>query len=175
LNALASRRRWVALLPVLALTLGLVATACGDDDDNGDDHTATGDIVATAGDIEIIEPYARETINDVGAVYMSLQSIGLEDTLISITASVGTTWRVHETVEEGGSSHMQAVEGGLLIPSGGHVHFAPGGYHVMLMGLTEPLEPGDEIELELTFASGETASFSVPVRALADEESDDHE
>jgi copper(I)-binding protein len=169
-----------ALFVILARTL--VAVACGDDDDDdgngdngGDDHTATGEVVATAGDIEIIDPYARETVNEVAAVYMTLQSVGLEDTLVSVRASVGSMWQIHETIEEGGSGRMQEVEGGLLIASGDHVHMQPGGYHVMLMGLTAPLEPGDEFDLELTFASGETASIAVPVRALDDDAEDQHD
>lgn len=170
--------RWAALLVGLALTLGLAA-ACDDDDDDdddgGSDHTATGEVVAMAGDIEIIEPYARETVNEVAAVYMSLQSVGLEDTLVSVRASIGSLWEIHETIEEGGSGRMQQVEGGLLIPSGDHVHLQPGGYHVMIMGLAQPLEPGDEFEFELTFASGETASITVPVKALGDESGAQHE
>jgi hypothetical protein len=163
------------LLAALVGAALVAAGACGDDSDgeNGG-HTATGEVVAVAGDIEIIEPFARETVNEVAAVYLTLQSTGLEDTLVGVQASVGTAWAVHEVVEEGGSGSMRPVQGGLVIPAGGHVHLEPGGYHVMLTGLAEPLAPGDELELELTFASGASASFVVPVRALGDEE-DDHD
>jgi copper(I)-binding protein len=171
----ARARGLLALFLTVAVSLA-AAAACGDDsggDENGE-HTATGEVVATAGDIEIIEPYARETVNDVAAVYMTLQSTGLEDTLVAAEASVGTAWEVHEVVEEGGSGSMRPVEGGLVIPAGGHVHLEPGSYHLMLMGLAEPLAPGDELEVELTFASGAVASFSVPVLAVGDE-GDDHD
>jgi copper(I)-binding protein len=157
----------------LAVSLAATAACGGDSDDDDGEHTATGEVVATAGDIEIIEPYARETVNEVAAAYMTLQSTGLEDTLVSAEASVGTAWEVHEVVEEGGSGSMRPVEGGLVIPAGGHVHLVPGGYHLMLMGLAEPLAPGDEVEVELTFASGATASFVVPVRAIGDEGDDE--
>jgi hypothetical protein len=179
LNGLVGRSRWAAPLVVLASAPGLVAAACGDggydNNDDGDGRTATGEVVARAGDIEIIDPYARETVNDVAAVFMTLQSVGLADTLLSVTANVGSAWQIHELIEGDGSGHMQELDGGLLIPSGGQVHIEPGSYHVMLTGLAEPLAAGDEIELELTFASGRTASFAVPVRAIDDESDDDHD
>lgn len=171
-----SRRPGAVLLVALGLVALALAAACGDDDDeNGDGHTATGDIAARAGDIEIIDPYARQTVNDVAAVYLTLQSVGLEDTLVAAEANVGSAWQIHEVVTQGGTSSMQQVEGGLVVPAGDHVHLEPGGYHLMLMGLTEPLEPGDAIRLDLTFASGATASFEVPVRALGDEGGEDHD
>jgi copper(I)-binding protein len=39
----------------------------------------------------------------------------------------------------------------------------PGGYHIMLMGLSEPLVADTEIALSLRFASGTETTIQVPV------------
>jgi len=43
--------------------------------------------------------------------------------------------------------HMPSVE----IPGGGMLKFEPGGYHLMLIDLSQPLTAGDEIEITLVF------------------------
>ena len=39
----------------------------------------------------------------------------------------------------------------LAIPADDVVELAPGGYHVMFMGLSDPFEVGDEVPLTLIF------------------------
>lgn len=50
------------------------------------------------------------------------------------------------------------------IPANGSVRLAPGGYHVMLMGVQEPKRDGDVIPLMLVFKNGEEMILSVPVK-----------
>ncbi len=49
---------------------------------------------------------------------------------------------------------------GLLIPAGGTATLAPGQNHLMLMGLTEPIEAGQTVEITMTCADGGTAPYS---------------
>ena len=49
------------------------------------------------------------------------------------------------------------------VPAGGRATFSPGGYHLMLMGLTRPLKAGDAVPVTLTFASGAKVSASFVV------------
>ena len=44
---------------------------------------------------------------------------------------------------------MRPLDGGIEIPAGGMVTLKPGGMHLMLMGLAEPLEPGRMLEITL--------------------------
>jgi copper(I)-binding protein len=46
---------------------------------------------------------------------------------------------------------MRPVEGGLVIAPGQTVALAPGGYHLMLMGLKEPLQQGRPVGVTLEF------------------------
>jgi copper(I)-binding protein len=50
------------------------------------------------------------------------------------------------------------------------VELKPGGFHVMLMDLKQPLKAGDTVPVTLVIESGgkqETVEVSAPVRALA--------
>ena len=51
----------------------------------------------------------------------------------------------------------------------------PGGNHVMLMGLSEELAPGDEVELVLEFSDGSARELTVPVKEFTEEEGHYHE
>ncbi|MER2598794.1 MAG: copper chaperone PCu(A)C [Caldilineales bacterium] len=99
------------------------------------------------------------------AVYMMLKNgTDKADRLVSATADVAMTIEIHETVMQGDVMQMQQVAGGLEIPAKGQVELKPGGYHVMLIGLTKDLNVGDKFPLTLTFANGESMQLEVPVR-----------
>ncbi len=71
-----------------------------------------------------------------GVVYMTIENTGAEaDTLQSVSTPLSANAMIHESVMKNGvmtMSHMMA----LPIPAKGSVLLAPGGLHVMLMGLT---------------------------------------
>lgn len=62
---------------------------------------------------------------------------------------------------------MQEIKGGLEIPAGETVELAPGGYHIMLMELAEPLEEGSKFDLTLTFEKAGEKTVNVEVRTEA--------
>lgn len=62
-----------------------------------------------------------------------------------------------------GAMEMQPVDK-VAIPAHGKVEFKPGGYHVMLTGLTKPLKDGDSFALRLTFAHAGLVDTTVTVR-----------
>jgi copper(I)-binding protein len=53
---------------------------------------------------------------------------------------------------EQGVAKMRPVEGGLEIKPGETVELKPGGFHVMLTGLKQPLEKGQKVKATLEFA-----------------------
>jgi copper(I)-binding protein len=71
---------------------------------------------------------------------------------------------------EGGVMRMRAVAGGLELPAGKAVELKPGGYHVMLMDLKQPLNAGDVVPVTLVFEGAdkkrETVELKVPVKQL---------
>ena len=62
---------------------------------------------------------------------------------------------------------MQAVPGGLKVAKGESVTLKPGSYHVMLMGLKQPLKPGEKFPVTLKFKGAPDQTVQVEVRANA--------
>jgi copper(I)-binding protein len=63
-----------------------------------------------------------------------------------------------------GAMTMRELEDGLVLPAGETVNLEPGGYHVMLLDLPDPLETGETFELTLEFENGESQVVSIEVR-----------
>ena len=66
-----------------------------------------------------------------------------------------------------GTMRMQELEAGLPLPGGETVTLQPGGYHVMLLDLAEPLAVGEEIEVTLQFAGAGEMTITAPVAETA--------
>ena len=99
------------------------------------------------------------------AAYMVISNSGKEaDRLVSAKADVSKAVEIHETVMDGDVMRMQAVQGGIEVPAGGQVELKPGGYHVMLIGLTRDLNAGDKFPVTLEFASGAKLQVEAEVR-----------
>ena len=74
--------------------------------------------------------------------------------------------QVHEMSMDGGMMKIGQIEGGLPLPAGQAVALAPGGNHIMLMELTQPLAEGDTVPLTLTFATAPAVTVQAPVRRV---------
>jgi copper(I)-binding protein len=145
------RIRWLMVGAATMLALG--AAACSSDE----------------GGIRVNDAWARSPIADVGVVYFEVFNDGEEaDTLIAASFSGADQTEVHETVVEGGQAEMRPVEG-VEIPAGGAMAFQPGGYHVMLLDLTQLLEVGSSIELTLTFERAGDIVVEAEVREFVEE------
>ena len=66
----------------------------------------------------------------------------------------------------GGVMTMRAVEGGLSIEPGRTVKFAPGGLHLMIVGLATPLVRGDKVPVTLRFEKAGEITVSFDVQAM---------
>jgi copper(I)-binding protein len=89
--------------------------------------------------------------------------------LISAASPVAGVVEVHEMTMDGNVMKMRALPNGLVLPAGKAVELKPGGYHVMLMDLKQPLKAGDTVPLTLVIegADGkrETLQLQAPVKA----------
>ena len=107
----------------------------------------------TLGDLHIEHPYARATAATAmaGAGYVTILNSGSnDDTLIGIEAEFPRVM-MHDSVTVDGVASMLALDA-VTIPAGETVTFAPGGKHVMFMGLDGvPLEAGEEVPATLIF------------------------
>ena len=86
------------------------------------------------------------------AAYLEITNNGaLDDRLIAAQAAIAQRAEIHSMEMDGGVMRMRAVDGGLMIAAGDSVTLAPGGLHIMLMGLTANLPAGSQHEITLVF------------------------
>jgi copper(I)-binding protein len=53
------------------------------------------------------------------------------------------------------------------VPAHGTARLVPGGDHIMLIGLSKPLENGDQVRVTLTSSTGQSFEWTIPVRSFA--------
>jgi copper(I)-binding protein len=87
-----------------------------------------------------------------GVVYLTITDTGPADTLTGVATPVAATAGLHETVNDSGVMKMRPVAS-LPITPGKPVTLAPGGYHIMLMDLKQPLKEGDSFPVTFSFAN----------------------
>ena len=84
-----------------------------------------------------------------GAAYVTLRSTE-QDRLVAVSSPAATQVQLHQMTMEGSVMRMREMPG-IPLPPGQPVRLAPGGLHLMLVGLRTPLMPGAKVELHLTF------------------------
>lgn len=122
------------------------------------------------GELEIGHPWARMTPAGatVGGGYLSVHNEGKEaDTLVSATSEVAERVEIHEMSVSDGVMKMRMLPEGVTIPAGAEVALAPGGYHLMMMGLKQPLKEGESFKGTLTFAKAGTVNVEFKVEGMA--------
>ena len=122
-----------------------------------------GGAAAQTGSVEVRDAWARATPGkaDIGGVYLSLQS-PVPDRLTGLSTPVASTAQLHTGAMEGGIMKMRPLPG-LDLPAGEPVTLKPGAMHIMLLGLTGPLRPGQSFPLTLVFEKAGTREVTVSV------------
>lgn len=116
----------------------------------------------------VAEPWARSTSagQKAGGGFMTLKGGAQADRLVSGSTSVAERVELHTMSMDGNVMRMRQVDG-IDIPAGQTVSLAPGGLHVMFMGLKDELKPGTKVPLTLTFEKAGTVQVQVEVRDRA--------
>jgi hypothetical protein len=98
------------------------------------------------------------------AGYLTIVGGTADDALVSAASPVAMSVEIHETVADAsGMAAMHPVER-IDVATGATVRLEPGGYHLMLMGVEAPLEPGTTVELTLTFEAAGPITVEAEVR-----------
>lgn len=103
--------------------------------------------------ITVAHPWARATPGGVkvGGAYLEIRAAtGKGDRLIAARSPAAGSAEIHSHIVEGGISRMRRVDA-IAVAGGKSVVLAPGGYHLMLIGLKQPLKEGDLLKLTLVF------------------------
>ena len=156
----------------LAVALSAGVSACGSASSGG--ATSSGSATTTASDpIMITQQWIRTTDGAMDTTMVPMfitvkNSSSSEVTIKSGSSSVAARVEFHTMVMQNGTMVMTPKAGGIKIPAGGTTILKPGGDHIMLMGLKQPLPVGSEVTVTLTFSDGTTKTLTVPVKKFAD-------
>lgn len=107
-------------------------------------------------------------INRPGAAYMKISNAG-DETMVLIGLRTGLAMKpeVHlSSINDKGVSSMLPA-GEIEIAAGQTIELKPGGLHVMLMGLRQPMVEGDTFFLTLLFADDNEVTVTVPIFGIA--------
>lgn len=108
------------------------------------------------------------------AAFMTLSNQSERDVaLLAGESPAAEVVELHTHSMDGGMMRMRRVDQ-IQVPAGQTVELKPGGLHVMLIGLTAPLSPGDTIDLSLGFDDGSQQALSVPVKRINPQSSGMH-
>lgn len=133
------------------------------------DAGVSGDVVA-AGQMAVMNAWARPVLVADGntAIYLTLlNGTGVADRLVAVSSPLAVA-ELHESIHEGDVMRMEPRPEGFDIPAEGGLVLQPGGKHIMLLNVPEPLEAGDTVEITLEFATAPAQTLEVPVRDMAD-------
>ena len=106
---------------------------------------------------------------DMAAAYLTLRNVSQKAvTVTAVGSPIAAHAMIHETSVQSGQSRMRPHEQ-LSVAPGATVKFEPGGLHVMLHDLKQPLTVGQNVPLILTLAGGGTLTVMATVRPLSAE------
>lgn len=120
-----------------------------------------------AAQMQVEDPYARAASAAAisGAAFMAVTNpTDTDDRILGARSDVAERVELHTHIQtDEGVMRMVEVEEGIPLPAGETVMLQRGGLHVMFLGLTRPLNHGDEIEITLEFETAEPLTVTVPV------------
>ncbi|MDO5629512.1 MAG: copper chaperone PCu(A)C [Mobilicoccus sp.] len=171
-------------LGAAVLTTALLLAGCSQaatPDTPADEAAPTTTAAETAGvaDVSVVDGWIKAQ-PDEGATMTGVFAVIENTTDAPVTVTGATTsltdvTELHEVVQQDGRSVMQEIDGGFVIEPGTTRALEPGGDHLMVMGLTEPLMPGEVVTVTLTTDTGESVEFEAVAKTFSEGDERYHE
>jgi len=113
------------------------------------------------------KPWTRATPpgGKVGAGFMLLKNAGAADRVVGAATPIAGRVEMHVTVREGEVMKMREVKG-FDLPAKGSFELKPGGAHLMLMDLRQPIKKGDKVPLTLKLEKGGELKLELTVEEM---------
>lgn len=143
-----------------AVMMGLLGPAAADDMKVGD--------MTKVGDVMIHGAWARASLGNTknSAAYMIIEATGdAADRLVGTETDAANSAELHNHLMENGIAKMRPVAAVEVAP-GEPTVLQPGGLHVMLMGVKQPLVEGETMMLSLTFEQAGSVDLEVPIKGV---------
>jgi periplasmic copper chaperone A len=131
-------------------------------------HTPATAQQAGKGTILVSQAWSRATAPraQVGAGFLIIRNTGAgPDRLLSANSPRAAKVEIHTMSMKGGVMRMRPLPGGLDIPARSVATLAPGGNHLMLIGLKAPLKQGERVPATLRFAKAGSVQVQLTVAA----------
>ncbi|MBB5826861.1 copper chaperone PCu(A)C [Micromonospora carbonacea] len=164
-NLRAPRRSRHTKALLIALVAAAAVAGCGSPDSTSTaapDQTPSPSVSASAaaGVLTVRDPWVKAADQGMTAAFGTLVNDGDTDVTITGAATDVSPMELHEMTMKDGTMVMQAKQGGIVVRAKSSHALEPGGEHLMLMNLRQPVRPGDELAVTLTFADGRTQTFT---------------
>lgn len=126
---------------------------------------------ATSAQTTASDPWVRGTVAQQSATGLFVQLTSIQGgRLLSASSAAAASVEIHDMAMNGNVMTMRMLSEGLVLPAGKAVALKPGGQHLMLQGLKQPLKAGDTVTVTLVIEGAdkkrETLEIKAPVRAL---------
>ena len=114
----------------------------------------------------VTDPWIRGTVAQQKAtgLFGQIQS-AKGGRLLSASSPAAGAVEIHEMRMDGDVMRMRALPKGLELPAGKAVQLKPGGYHLMLMDLKQPLKAGDSVVVTLLIEGADKQRETLQVQA----------
>lgn len=121
-----------------------------------------------AGSVSIENAYVRHMppTQKVTGAFMTLKNDSAENrAAVSAESEVAETAELHTHIHENGMMKMRQVDK-IDIVAGSETVLEPGSFHVMLIGLKQPLELGQMVAITLNFDDGSSTQVQAEVKTV---------
>lgn len=123
----------------------------------------------TSGDLVITGAWSRATPGGakVAGGYLTIENRGHSaERLQAASTAHALRTEIHEMAVNDGVMTMRALDKGLVIAPGQIITLAPGGGHLMFIGLDIPLHAGDQMPVKLSFEHAGEVNVTLDVQAI---------
>ncbi|NQE61964.1 copper chaperone PCu(A)C [Caulobacter sp. RHG1] len=131
--------------------------------------TLAAPVAHAADQISVRQPWSRPAqagMNGVG--FLTIANTGKTPvTLRSAASPAAGKVEIHQSAMANGVMTMRRQDNGLVVPAGDQVALAPGGYHLMLIGLKKAQGAGQKVPVTLVFDGGRQIQVELAVQLAA--------
>jgi len=97
------------------------------------------------------------------AAYLSISNCGDIDRVLEVRSERARRVEIHSTQEQSGMMRMSRLDS-LTVPADSDLQLGPGGYHLMLVEISDTFAPGDSVLMTLIFEKAGTIDVNFTVR-----------
>jgi periplasmic copper chaperone A len=137
--------------------------------ERGGQSATSGVATFKLGDLTVTSPWTRATPGGakIAGGYLKITNNGAAaDRFVGIKSDLSDRVEIHEMSMSDGVMKMRPLPNGLEIKPGETVELKSGGYHLMFMGLKQPLKQGDTFKTTLQFERAGPLEVNFSVNAL---------